>query len=172
MVTINKLHQYGVYGPDPKLPNVFYADMPKQSRFFFHALSESIGILSFFVNDVLIGFTLVPDPRKEPPIVAFGTSPPYDYAIGDAPEGFAPSLGVAGALGSVVGSIGIVIALAAIIGKCLMDSGAADRIVRSFLKALGEKRASVALMRSGFVLSIPAFFDTVFSLLVPLARSL
>lgn len=76
------------------------------------------------------------------------------------------------AFGSVVGGIGIVIALAAIIGKCLMDSGAADRIVRSFLKLLGEKRAPTALMLSGFVLSIPVFFDTVFYLLVPLARSL
>jgi len=79
---------------------------------------------------------------------------------------------VAGAFGSVCGGIGIVIALAAVIGKCLMDSGAADRIVRSFLKVLGEKRASWALMGSGFVLSIPVFFDTVFYLLVPLARSL
>ncbi|MBN2593858.1 MAG: TRAP transporter large permease subunit [Sedimentisphaerales bacterium] len=76
------------------------------------------------------------------------------------------------AFGGVVGGIGIVIALAAIIGKCLMDSGAADRIVRSFLKILGEKRAPTALMLSGFVLSIPVFFDTVFYLLVPLARSL
>jgi len=53
-----------------------------------------------------------------------------------------------------------------------MDSGAADRIVRAFLKTLGEKNASWALMGSGFVLSIPVFFDTVFYLLVPLARSL
>ena len=79
---------------------------------------------------------------------------------------------VAGAFGNTAADIGIVIALAAVIGKCLMDSGAADRIVRSFLKALGEKRAPVALMGSGFVLSMPVFFDTVFYLLVPLARSL
>ncbi len=53
---------------------------------------------------------------------------------------------VAEAFGGVVGGIGIVIALAAVIGKCLMDSGAADRIVRSFLGVLGEKRAASALM--------------------------
>jgi GntP family gluconate:H+ symporter len=76
------------------------------------------------------------------------------------------------AFGGVAGGIGIVIAMAAIIGKCMMDSGAADRIVRSFLKVLGEKRAPTALMLSGFVLSVPVFFDTVFYLLVPLARSL
>jgi GntP family gluconate:H+ symporter len=44
--------------------------------------------------------------------------------------------------------------------------------VRAFLKALGEKRAAGALLGSGFVLSVPVFFDTVFYLLVPLARSL
>jgi GntP family gluconate:H+ symporter len=79
---------------------------------------------------------------------------------------------VATAFGSTAGSIGIVIALAVVIGKCMMDSGAADRIVRGFLSLLGEKRSSTALMASGFVLSIPVFFDTVFYLLVPLARSM
>jgi GntP family gluconate:H+ symporter len=79
---------------------------------------------------------------------------------------------VAEAFGNTAGSIGIVIALAVVIGKCMMDSGAADRIVRGFLSLLGEKRSSTALMASGFVLSIPVFFDTVFYLLVPLARSM
>ena len=75
-------------------------------------------------------------------------------------------------LGKTAGGIGIIIALAAIIGKCMMDSGAADRIVRFFLRLLGEKRGDAALVSSGYVLSIPVFFDTVFYLLVPLARSM
>ena len=79
---------------------------------------------------------------------------------------------VAEAFGSTAGSIGIVIALAAIIGKAMMDSGAADRVVRAFLGVLGEKRGATALMSSGFILSIPVFFDTVFFLLIPLARSM
>jgi len=89
-----------------------------------------------------------------------------------APGGLAEKISrVAEAFGSAAGNIGIVIALAVVIGKCMMDSGAADRIVRAFLRLLGEKRVSLALMSSGFVLSIPVFFDTVFYLLVPLARS-
>lgn len=74
--------------------------------------------------------------------------------------------------GSSAGGIGIVIAMAAIIGKCMLDSGAADRIVRSAVHVTGEKKASFGLMVSGFILAIPVFFDTVFYLLVPLARSL
>ena len=48
---------------------------------------------------------------------------------------------VAVAFGSTAGSIGIVIALAVVIGKCMMDSGAADRIVRGFLSLLGRNAA-------------------------------
>ncbi len=79
---------------------------------------------------------------------------------------------VASAFGNTAGQIGIVIAMAAIIGRCLIDSGAADRVVRMFMDLLGAKRAPISLMASGFVLSVPVFFDTVFYLLLPLARSM
>lgn len=79
---------------------------------------------------------------------------------------------VAVAFGENAGKIGLVIGFAAVIGEAMMLSGAADRIVHAFLRLLGAKRASLALMSSGFVLSVPVFFDTVFYLLVPLARSL
>ncbi len=78
---------------------------------------------------------------------------------------------VAEGFGRTAGTIGIVIALAAIAGKAMMDSGAADRIVRAFIGLLGEQRSATALCATGYVLSIPVFFDTVFYLLVPLARS-
>ena len=74
--------------------------------------------------------------------------------------------------GATAGAIGIVIVLAAIIGQCLMESGAADKITRKLLSVLGQKRAAEALLGSGYFLSIPVFFDTVFFLLVPLARAL
>jgi len=74
--------------------------------------------------------------------------------------------------GNTAGGIGLVVALAAIIGTCMMGSGAADKIVRSLLKKFGEERAGIVLLSSGFLLSIPVFFDTVFFLLIPLARAL
>lgn len=74
--------------------------------------------------------------------------------------------------GVMAGKIAWVIALAAVIGTAMMESGAAERIVTWLLNKLGEKRAAVALIMSGFILSIPVFFDTVFFLLIPLGITL
>ena len=74
--------------------------------------------------------------------------------------------------GETAGKIGIVIALAAVIGQCLMESGAADKITRRIVGMLGERYASLSMLASGYVLSVPVFFDTVFYLLIPLARAL
>lgn len=79
---------------------------------------------------------------------------------------------VADAFGTSAGKIGIAIALAAVIGKCMLDSGAADRIVRALVRVFGPGKSPIALAGSGFILSIPVFFDTVFYLLIPLAKSL
>jgi len=79
---------------------------------------------------------------------------------------------VASAFGRVCGNIGIGIALAALIGQCLMESGAADKITRVFVRVMGGKHPSVSLLGSSYVLAVPVFFDTVFYLLVPLARAM
>ncbi len=76
------------------------------------------------------------------------------------------------AFGETAGSVGILIALASIVGQCLLESRAALTIVDSLLRVTGKKRAAEALAASSFVLGIPVFFDTVFYLMVPLARSL
>jgi GntP family gluconate:H+ symporter len=75
-------------------------------------------------------------------------------------------------LGSAAGKIAFVIAMAAVIGECLTVSGGAERIVTWLLALFREQRAGAALLSAGFVLGIPVFFDTVFLLLLPLARAL
>ncbi|MDX2150825.1 MAG: SLC13 family permease [Bryobacteraceae bacterium] len=74
--------------------------------------------------------------------------------------------------GSVVGRIGISVLMAAIVGRCVMESGAAERIVRHFRWLLGARYESLALVITGYVLSIPIFSDTTFYLLIPLARAM
>ena len=75
-------------------------------------------------------------------------------------------------LGRTAGQIAVVIALASIIGMGLMESGAADQVVRRFLRVFGERRAGGVLAFTSYFLSIPIFFDTFFMLLLPLARAL
>ncbi|MEW4527621.1 GntP family permease [Maioricimonas sp. JC845] len=79
---------------------------------------------------------------------------------------------VAEGFGNTAMKIGILIAMAGIIGKCLLDSGAADRIVRTALRWFGEPGAPFAFMSSGFLLGVPVFFDTVFYLMIPLGKAM
>ncbi|QDT05298.1 Inner membrane permease YgbN [Rubripirellula lacrimiformis] len=83
-----------------------------------------------------------------------------------------PSSRLASAFGETAGKIGILIALASVVGGLLLESKAASVIVDRMLKWIGPRRAPEALAASAFVLAIPVFFDTVFYLMIPLARSL
>jgi gluconate:H+ symporter, GntP family len=85
-----------------------------------------------------------------------------------------PSAGqrVAEGFGKTALDIGIVIAMASILGTCLSAAGGARRIVVSIQQLVGERRTPLALLLAGFVLGIPMFAETVFYLLMPLARAL
>lgn len=104
----------------------------------------------------------------------------YEYALqSKMSEASAVALSVqtigvrlANAFGSTAGKIGILILLASVIGTALMKSGGAERIIRSLMKLLGEKNASLGFLSGSFVLAVPVFFDTVFYLMIPLIKSL
>ncbi|WP_135820287.1 GntP family permease [Halostella litorea] len=89
--------------------------------------------------------------------------------------GFAPSEAasrVAAAFGDNMAGIGIPILMAAIIGKSMLESGAAQRIVRGFQNLLGRENSDIALWGGSSFLAVPVFFDSVFYLMAPLARSM
>ena len=50
--------------------------------------------------------------------------------------------------GLTAGKIAVVIGLASVISMCLMESGAADKVVRRFLAIFGERRAGAADRKS------------------------
>ncbi|MCH2210117.1 MAG: GntP family permease [Fuerstiella sp.] len=76
------------------------------------------------------------------------------------------------AMGEYFGKLAIIIVCASVIGRCLLDSGSAERVVRSVLTLLGQRLAPTALTVSSFILGIPVFFDTVFYLMIPIAKVL
>jgi len=77
---------------------------------------------------------------------------------------------VAEGFGRTATEIGILIAMAAILGKTLMVSGAAERIVFTCRRMLGDRHASVAFLISSFILAALVLSDTTFYLLIPLAQ--
>ncbi len=79
---------------------------------------------------------------------------------------------IATEFGNTCAKIGILIAMAAVIGKCMLESGAAERIIRSILRLTGIEKAPIAFLLSSFFLGIPVFFDTVLFLMVPLAKAM
>ncbi len=79
---------------------------------------------------------------------------------------------IATEFGNTCAKIGILIAMAAIIGKSMLDSGASEKIIRAILKITGEKRAPVGFVFSSFLLTIPVFVDAVIFLMMPLAKAM
>jgi gluconate:H+ symporter, GntP family len=67
--------------------------------------------------------------------------------------------------------LGIPVTMAAIVGICLLESGAAARLVAALMKLFGPRGTAPALTLSGFILGIPVYFDNVFYLLLPLAKA-
>lgn len=72
--------------------------------------------------------------------------------------------------GNTCAKIGILIGMAAILGKAMLDSGAAERIIRAVVRLTGLQYAPIGFMISSFFLGIPVFFDTVIFLMMPLAK--
>ncbi|GHH77094.1 GntT/GntP/DsdX family permease [Promicromonospora soli] len=70
-------------------------------------------------------------------------------------------------LGTTVAGVGVLIALGAIIGKLLIDSGGADRIVDTILDKTPVKRLPWAMALIAFVIGIPLFFEVGVVLLIP-----
>jgi gluconate transporter len=75
-------------------------------------------------------------------------------------------------MGSTLGFIAIVVGLGAMFGAILESSGGVQSLAAFILNRTGEKRASWALMVTGFLVSIPVFFDVGFVILVPVIYAL
>ena len=75
-------------------------------------------------------------------------------------------------IGDMLGSLAVLLALGAIFGKLIADSGAAQKIAGVLIKAFGASRMSIALALTGFIVGIPLFYNVGFVLMVPLIFSL
>jgi gluconate transporter len=87
---------------------------------------------------------------------------PLDVTVQTVSQGF----------GGTMGGIGLTIAFGIMLGELVAVSGGIQSIASTFLKLTGVKGSIWALALTGFLVSIPVFYDVVFVILVPLAASL
>ena len=71
-------------------------------------------------------------------------------------------------IGDMLGSLVIVIALGAMLGKIVAESGAAQRIASTMMGIFGEKNIHWGLVCTGFIIGIPLFYNVGFVLMIPL----
>lgn len=70
-------------------------------------------------------------------------------------------------LGNTVAGVGVLIALGAILGKLLADSGGADQIVDTILARTGRRGMPWAMVLIASVIGLPLFFEVGIVLLIP-----
>ena len=70
--------------------------------------------------------------------------------------------------GGVLGFVGIILALGTMLGKMMAESGGADQIAQTLIRAFGKEKVQWAMMFAAFLVGIPLFFEIGFVLLIPL----
>jgi GntP family gluconate:H+ symporter len=71
-------------------------------------------------------------------------------------------------VGSVLGSIAMILGLGNMLGKMMAESGGAEQIANTLIKRFGESRVHWTMVVIAFIVGIPVFFQVGLVLLVPL----
>ncbi|QDT14856.1 GntP family permease [Alienimonas californiensis] len=119
------------------------------------------------------GWPLSPQPQATPGLLKPGDLlvAVEDQAVANATASLAPPARFAAAFGDTAADIGLLIALASVLGAGLTHSGAAERLVRALLSTVGPRGHPAAFCAGSLALGVPVFFDAVFLLCAPLAKS-
>lgn len=99
--------------------------------------------------------------------------------IGALVMGIASGLGMAttvstisAGFGNMMVGIGISVGFGVMLGQLMADVGAVQTIANRLVRAFGEKKADYAMGCTGFIVSIPVFYDVGYVILTPLAKAL
>jgi Gnt-I system high-affinity gluconate transporter len=71
-------------------------------------------------------------------------------------------------IGSIMGSLVIILGFGAMLGRLIADSGAAQQITQSLIKLSGTRYIQWAMALSGFLVGLPMFYSAGFMVLMPL----
>lgn len=75
-------------------------------------------------------------------------------------------------VGNVLGFLVGILALGAILGKLMSDSGAGLQVANFFVRSFGKKMLPWAMLLTGFIIGLPVFFEVGVVILLPLVVSI
>lgn len=75
-------------------------------------------------------------------------------------------------IGAILADTLIIIVIGAMLGKLIAESGAAQQIATTIMKAIGLKNIHWALALIGLIIGIPLFYNTGFVIMIPLIFSI
>jgi len=70
--------------------------------------------------------------------------------------------------GSTLGSLAIIVVFGAVIGKLMVDSGAAAQIAETLLAKFGIRYVKIAMVLAGTIFGLAMFYEVAFIIMAPL----
>lgn len=119
------------------------------------------------VAAALVGLIVMVAWGKVHPFLAFVVVAAAAALCLDVPPGQVPAA-IRKGIGGILGDLLIVIVCGAMLGKLVVESGAAQKIASVLVAAFGTPRMAWAMALTGFVVGIPLFYGVGFVLLVPI----
>ncbi len=129
--------------------------------------AQDIQLLATALASVLVLVALIVSRLRLHPLLALlivsvaaglFTGMPLDKLVG----------AISGGAGKTLGAVGLVVALGAMLGKILADSGVTDRLASAILERASTKMLPWAMAGVAFVIGIPMFFEVGLVVLLPL----
>lgn len=112
-------------------------------------------------------------------ILRFKQNPVIGMFLGALYMGIASSLGltqtadaIVVGFGNTMQGIGISVGFGVVLGQLVADTGGVQSIANGIINMFGEKRSDKAMGLTGFIVSIPVFYDVGFVILTPIAKAL
>ena len=124
-----------------------------------------IALASVLVLVALIVSRILRHPLLALLVVSIGVG----FATGMAPGEIVKNL--TNGAGKTLGAVGVVIALGAMLGKILADSGTTERLAGAILQRTSERMIPWAMTLVAFVIGIPMFFEVGLVVMLPLIFS-
>lgn len=131
---------------------------------------SNIYVVSVFLLSIVYLLVTIIKFKMNPFFSMFSASILVGAAVGMSPVDLVNA--ITSGFGGILGSLGMVIGLGALLGAFLNESKAIEQLAQGVLKVSGKKHASLAMTIIGYIVSIPVFMGSAYVILNPLCKNI